>query len=118
MPEVLKQLTKLENLQASKLSLKDNELPAWLFEMPNLAYVSVEESNLTGAIPETVGSNGKLRSLSLYNNPKLTGAVPASIAKNPNFYNLNLRKTGVSTNLPASLKALKEYSKFSDRIFK
>lgn len=117
-PEVLKNLKALENIQTKKLCSKDAELPSWLFELPELAYVSIEESNLSGDLPATIGSNGKLRSLDLSNNPKLTGTIPASIANCDKFYSLELDKTGVSQTLPASLKGLKEFSKFGDKIFK
>ena len=117
-PEVLKQLAALENIQTKKLCSKEAELPGWLFELPELAYVGIEESNLSGDLPSTIGSNGKLRSLDLSKNPKLTGTVPASIANCDKFYSLELDQTGVSQNLPASLKGLKDWSKFGDKIFK
>ncbi|PON63058.1 Leucine-rich repeat domain containing protein [Trema orientale] len=75
------------------LNLKDNllsgEFPSCWKHWPSLGLLDLNNNNVTGEIPRSMGSLQNLWSLNLRNN-SLTGKVPGSLKTCPSLYRLDL----------------------------
>ena len=82
------------------LSLDENNLfgqiPDWFTTYPKLINLSIEYNNISGIIPLGINNLYNLKSLTLNNN-ELNGAVPESICELPNLKILHLQYNNLET---------------------
>lgn len=111
------QMSKLKLITVEKSALT-GEIPATLFTASSeLLTVNFNNNDLTGSIPATVGKCTKLRSLYLRNNKQLGGSVPAELGNCTDLSSLLLSGTGISSDVPASVKNLKKWDRISKLAF-
>ncbi|MEO1052224.1 MAG: T9SS type A sorting domain-containing protein [Bacteroidota bacterium] len=91
------------------LKLGDNnlqgEIPEDLKHLERLANLDLSRNNLTGNIPELIGDLSKLKFLSLYNNA-LTGTLPEELGNLNELISLSVTRNNLSGSLPSSLSNL------------
>jgi Leucine-rich repeat (LRR) protein len=75
-------------------------LPAQLLRQPELEQVFLQNNQLTGTIPTTLGAN--VKSLLLANN-KLTGGIPAELGQLKKLTDLRLNRKQLTGPIPTSL---------------
>lgn len=111
------QMSSLKLITVEKSALT-GEIPGTLFTASSeLLTVSLNNNDLTGSIPATVGKCTKLRSLYLRDNKQLGGSVPAELGNCADLSSLLLSGTGISSDVPASVKNLKKWDRISKLAF-
>ena len=107
------------NGRVTYLYLNDNQLtgsiPSSLGSLTNLEYLYLPNNQLTGSIPSSLGSLTKLTELDLFNN-QLTGSIPSSLGSLTNLEYLYLSDNQLTGSIPSSLGSLTnlEYLYLSD----
>ncbi|KAL6618908.1 hypothetical protein ACP70R_034047 [Stipagrostis hirtigluma subsp. patula] len=101
-PPAIWNLQKLQNLYLFANNLTGDIVINGPIGAAGLIEVDLSMNQLTGTIPEGLGSLMKLRYLNLFQN-KLTGGIPASIAELPSLVFLWLWDNKLSGVLPAEL---------------
>ncbi|GAB2217243.1 hypothetical protein Droror1_Dr00000415 [Drosera rotundifolia] len=76
--------------------------PEVFFKLPNLEYIYIMDSQLSGFLPADIENLTKLWSLQLEGN-RFSGAVPSSIGKLTLLTQLDLGQNSFSGGLPSSL---------------
>ncbi|GMI84024.1 hypothetical protein like AT1G33590 [Hibiscus trionum] len=102
-------LSKLQNLDGiyfENLRNISGPFPDFLFGLPKLLYVYIENNRLSGQIPVNIGRLTQLEALSLAGN-RLTGSIPTSISKLTRLTQLNLGKNLLTGPLPVEIKQLR-----------
>ncbi|MES2429488.1 MAG: hypothetical protein V4556_01050 [Bacteroidota bacterium] len=96
----------LLNGRVSEIYLDDNNLtgpiPASIGDLTGLNNLWLSYNNLTGSIPESITNLTDLKTLDLYNN-KLTGVIPDSIDMLKMLTHLILGKNQLNGSIPSSL---------------
>lgn len=137
LPKEMGNMKNLTNISLIDLGLT-GEIPAEVFSLPNLKELSIYDCKLSGTIPVAVGNCTTLETLWLHHN-ELTGSIPREIGKLVNLKSLKLdnnqltgaipaelgqckklgegvfvdfSKNKLSTDIPASVKALPKFEKF------
>lgn len=137
LPKEMGNMKNLTNMSLIDLGLT-GEIPAEVFSLPNLKELSIYDCKLSGTIPAAVGNCTTLETLWLHDN-ELTGSIPREIGKLVNLKSLKLdnnqltgaipaelgqckklgegvfvdfSKNKLSTDIPASVKALPKFEKF------
>ncbi len=111
------QMSKLKTIAVEKSALT-GEIPSALFTTNSeMVLVNLSNNDLTGSIPATVGKCTKLRTLYLRGNKQLGGSVPAELGNCAELNSLLLSGTGISSDVPASVKNLKKWDRMSKLAF-
>ncbi|CAL5410093.1 unnamed protein product [Camellia sinensis] len=74
----------LENIYADSCGIKGN-IASEIGNLSNLAFLRLQQNDLTGSIPSTVKVLGKLQILYLFNN-RLQGSIPDDLCQFKNFF--------------------------------
>ncbi|KAL9321613.1 hypothetical protein ACSQ67_009666 [Phaseolus vulgaris] len=101
----LSKLRLLDGLYLFDLKNISGPFPTFLFQLPNIEYVYLENNNLSGRIPENIGNLTKLYALSLVGN-RFTGTLPSSITELTHLTQLKLDNNSLSGTLPKALNKL------------
>ena len=95
--------------RVSALNLENNQLtgpiPSSLGSLTNLTYLGLAGNRLSGSIPSSLGSLTSLRGLAVDRN-RLTGPIPSSLGSLTNLRYLDLDSNRLSGSLPTSLRNL------------
>ncbi|KAI8015556.1 Receptor-like protein 35 [Camellia lanceoleosa] len=78
--------------------------------LPNLEYLDLKGCNLTGRIPEEIGSLSKLTWLSLSANYHLEGLLPLTLGNLTQLVQLYISNTNISGPIPSSIGQLTNLS--------
>ncbi|RDX66877.1 DNA damage-repair/toleration protein DRT100, partial [Mucuna pruriens] len=79
--------------------------PSFLFQIPNIQYIYIENNQLSGRIPENIGNLTRLGVLSLAGN-RFTGPIPSSITELTQLGHLNLGNNLLTGTVPETLRKL------------
>ncbi|GAB2217232.1 hypothetical protein Droror1_Dr00000404 [Drosera rotundifolia] len=110
-PLILK-LEYLDSIALQGLKYLTGPFPEVFFKLPNLEYIYITDSQLSGFLPADIGNLTKLSSLQLEGN-RFSGAIPSSIGKLTLLTQLNLGRNSFSGGLPSSLGSLKNLNYFN-----
>ncbi|OWM62913.1 LRR receptor-like serine/threonine-protein kinase FLS2 [Punica granatum] len=102
-------LSKVQNLDGIYLIDLRNltgPFPSFLFGLPKLLYVYIENNMLSGPIPGTIGKLNQFGALSLEGN-RFTGPIPSSISKLTQLTQLKLGGNRLTGTIPAGIQKLK-----------
>ena len=95
--------------RVGEIKLENNNLvgtiPATLGNLTSLWQLSLSFNQLSGEIPSSFGNLSNLASLSLFSN-QLTGSIPGSLANLPNLISITLSFNQLTGEIPASLGSL------------
>lgn len=95
--------------RVGEIKLENNNLvgtiPATLGNLTSLWQLSLTSNQLSGEIPSSFGNLSNLVSLSLFSN-QLTGSIPGSLANLPNLSSITLSFNQLTGEIPASLGSL------------
>lgn len=69
----------------------------------DLIELTLDNNNLNGTLPSSLGNISTLSGLVIPNNPQLTGSIPESIGKMTNLVYINLSRNNFTGNLPDSI---------------
>ncbi|KAL2335866.1 hypothetical protein Fmac_010312 [Flemingia macrophylla] len=95
----LSKLKLLDGLYLIDLQNISGPFPTFVFQLPNIQYIYIENNKLSGRIPENIGTLTRLGALSLAGN-RFTGTVPGSIAKLTELTQLKLGNNLLTGTLP------------------
>ncbi|KAL0877789.1 hypothetical protein Bca101_027495 [Brassica carinata] len=76
----LAKLQHLTDFELSNLLNITGPFPQFLFQLPNLKYIFIDNTGLSGPLPVKIGSLRKLEGLRIPRN-RFTGPIPSSISK-------------------------------------
>lgn len=88
------------------------EIPAEIANCVDLTGINLNRNNLTGSIPANLGNCTKLTTVWIQDNPELSGSIPASLSNCDRLIIMGFKGTKVSQDVPAALKAHKNFSKW------
>ncbi|KAL7242122.1 hypothetical protein ACSBR1_014655 [Camellia fascicularis] len=91
----------LENIYADSCGIKGN-IPSEIGNLSNLAFLRLQQNDLTGSIPSTVKVLGKLQVLYLSDN-RLQGSLPDGLCQFENMGDLRLNHNELSGLIPECL---------------
>ncbi|EOA38733.1 hypothetical protein CARUB_v10010875mg [Capsella rubella] len=103
-------LAKLEHLNEIYFSNIKNikgSFPQYLFKLPMLKYVYIQNIRLSGPLPTNIGALSQLEHLDLQGN-HFTGPIPISISNLTQLTRLNLGGNRFSSTIPNIFKSIKE----------
>lgn len=92
-------------LELSRTGIEMSSIPSWLSDMDNLSYLGLGGLGLEGTIPSFFGEGliaVNLSTLALDDN-NLTGSIPSSLGNTIQLDSLNLSNNQLSGEIPASL---------------
>ncbi|PRQ22511.1 putative leucine-rich repeat-containing, plant-type, leucine-rich repeat domain, L [Rosa chinensis] len=101
----LSKLKFLDRIYLQDLRNLTGPFPVCLFQLPNLKYVYIENSKLSGRIPDSVGNLTQLQALSFYYN-RFTGPIPSSISRLTQLVQLKLGGNLLTGSIPTGIKNL------------
>ncbi|CAJ1958599.1 unnamed protein product [Sphenostylis stenocarpa] len=101
----LSKLQLLDGLYLFDLKYISGPFPNFVFQLPNIQFIYLENNNLSGRIPENIGNLTKLYALSLVGN-RFTGTLPSSITELTQLTQLKLDNNSLSGTLPKTFKKL------------
>ncbi|KAK9141359.1 hypothetical protein Scep_011040 [Stephania cephalantha] len=102
-------LSKVQNLESIYFQEPRNltgPFPKFLFNLPKLSQVHIENSKLSGPLPINIGRLSHLKVLSLMGN-RFSGPIPSSISNLTNLDELRLGNNLLSGPIPNGLRQLK-----------
>ena len=106
LPAFLSESTELSHLDLSKNRFSNGSFPESFRRLTKLRWLSLEGTNLTAGIPPFTGGYSKMILLDLGNN-NLSGTIPESIGSNTNLWFLSLgRNPRLEGTVPESLSQL------------
>ncbi|KAF3516717.1 hypothetical protein DY000_02060413 [Brassica cretica] len=103
-------LTKLQHLDGIYfMNLKNitGPFPQFLFRLPQLKFVYIENHRLSGPLPVNIGSLSQIEAFSLEGN-RFTGPIPTSISNLTKLSQLNLGGNRLSGTIPDIFKSMPE----------
>ncbi|KAH7657409.1 Non-specific serine/threonine protein kinase protein, partial [Dioscorea alata] len=113
--EFLNALTNCSNLQILEFSdnLFNSMLPSSIANLSTqLQWLSMENNQITGSIPEEMGRYINLTVLLMHDN-LLTGSIPASIGRLQSLHRLSLSENRFSGEIPSSLGNLTQLNELN-----
>ncbi|SMO94200.1 T9SS type A sorting domain-containing protein [Gracilimonas mengyeensis] len=92
-------------LELSRTGIELDEIPTWLADMDNLSYLGLAGLGLEGEIPSFFGEGDIAVNLNVLalNDNNLTGGIPASLGNALLLDSLNLSNNNLSRSIPAEL---------------
>ncbi|EOA32996.1 hypothetical protein CARUB_v10016326mg [Capsella rubella] len=102
-------LAKLQHLEGVVfINLKNitGPFPSFLFRLPHLKYVYLENSRLSGPLPANIGALNRLDTLTVKGN-RFSGSIPSSISNLTRLNYLNLGGNLLSGTIPLGITNLK-----------
>ncbi|GAU16347.1 hypothetical protein TSUD_116960 [Trifolium subterraneum] len=108
----LSKLKYLDGLYLQNLQNISGPFPDFLFKLPNLKYIYIENNKLSGQLPENIGNMNQLEALSLEGN-RFTGTIPSSISALNRLTQLKLGNNFLTGTFPESIKNLKNLTYLS-----
>ncbi|KAK7401454.1 hypothetical protein VNO78_12948 [Psophocarpus tetragonolobus] len=101
----LSKLQLMDGLYLIDLKNISGPFPTFLFQLPNLQFIYLENNKLSGPIPENIGSLTRLDVLSLAGN-RFTGPIPSSLPNLTQLTQLKLGNNLLTGTIPISLRNL------------
>lgn len=101
----LSKLKLLDGIYLLSLKHISGPFPNFLFKLPNLQFIYLENNNLSGQIPENIGDLTRLDALSLTGN-RFTGPIPSSIEKLTQLTQLKLGNNSLTGSIPQGISKL------------
>ncbi|RDX95006.1 DNA damage-repair/toleration protein DRT100, partial [Mucuna pruriens] len=101
----LAKLQLLSGLYLTNLRNISGPFPSFLFKLPNIQFIYIENNQLSGRIPENIGNLSQLEALSLAGN-RFTGPIPSSIAKLTQLTQLKLGNNLLTGTVPQGIGKL------------
>lgn len=101
----LSKLKFLDGIYLINLLKISGPFPDFLFKLPNLKFIYIENNTLSGPIPQNIGNMNQLEAFSLQGN-KFTGPIPSSISALTKVTQLKLGNNFLTGTIPVSLKNL------------
>ncbi|KAL5148147.1 putative LRR receptor-like serine/threonine-protein kinase IRK [Glycine soja] len=101
----LSKLKLLDGLYLINLINISGPFPNFLFQLPNLQFIYLENNNLSGRIPDNIGNLTRLDVLSLTGN-RFIGPVPSSITKLTQLTQLKLGNNFLTGTVPQGIAKL------------
>lgn len=86
--------------------------PTFVFQLPNLQFIYIENNKLSGRIPQNIGSLTRLDAFSLLGN-KFTGTIPSSISELTQLTQLKLGDNLLYGSLPDGIRRLQNLTYLS-----
>ncbi|CAN8290147.1 unnamed protein product [Cochlearia groenlandica] len=108
-------LAKIKNLDGiyfTNLKNITGSFPQFLFQLPLLKYVYIENNRLSGPLPVNIGSLNQLEAFSLEGN-RFTGPIPSSISNLTRLSQLKLGNNLLTGTIPLGISNLKAMSYLS-----
>lgn len=102
----LSKVRNLDDIYLQGLRKLTGPFPDFLFGMPKLLFVYVENNMLSGPIPGNIGQLSQLGALSLEGN-RFTGPIPSSISNLTQLTQLKLGGNLLTGTIPAGIQNLK-----------
>ncbi|KAL8060022.1 hypothetical protein ABFX02_03G126100 [Erythranthe guttata] len=101
----LSKLHHLDGIYFQDLKFLSGPFPNFIFSLPKLLYVYIENNNLSGSIPANIGKLVQLEALSLEGN-RFTGTIPSSIGDLTRLIQLKLGSNLLTGTIPLSIQRL------------
>ncbi|TKY49866.1 disease resistance protein/LRR protein-related protein precursor [Spatholobus suberectus] len=101
----LSKLKLLSGLYLLDLKNISGPFPTFLFQLPNIQFIYIENNKLSGRIPENIGNLTLLDALSLTGN-RFTGPIPSSIAELTQLTQLKLGNNFLTGTVPEGVAKL------------
>ena len=108
-------LVKVQNLDGIYLQNLRNisgPFPSFLFRLPKLLYVYIENNRLSGTLPQDIGNLTQLNALSFEGN-RFIGTIPSSISRLTGLGQLKLGGNFLTGAVPAGISRLKDLTYLS-----
>lgn len=105
----LAKLQHLDGIYFTNLKNITGPFPQFLFKLPNLKYVYIENNRLSGPLPANIGSLSQIEAFSLEGN-RFTGPIPSSISNLTRLTQLNLGNNLLTGTIPLGIGNLKVMS--------
>ncbi|KAL9308171.1 putative polygalacturonase [Arabidopsis thaliana] len=102
----LAKLKHLDGLYFTDLKNITGSFPQFLFQLPNLKYVYIENNRLSGPLPVNIGALSQLEAFSLEGN-RFTGPIPSSISNLTLLTQLKLGNNLLTGTIPLGVANLK-----------
>lgn len=102
----LSKLQFLDGVYFLNLRKLSGPFPNFLFSLPRLIFIYIENNRLSGPIPENVGSLAKLQAFSLQGN-RFSGHIPTSISQLTQLSQLRLGGNLLTGTIPLGIQNLK-----------
>ncbi|CAL1409804.1 unnamed protein product [Linum trigynum] len=103
----LAKLRDLDGLYLMNLRNITGKFPVWLYGLPNLLFVYLENNRLSGPLPADIAKLGtQLDVLSLEGN-RFTGSIPESVSQLSGLTRLNLAGNLITGKLPVGIGSLR-----------
>lgn len=102
-------LSKIQNLNSvyfQNLKNISGRFPDFLFKLPKLLFVYIENNKLSGPLPQNIGQLKQLGALSFQGN-RFTGPIPSSISALTSVTQLKLGQNLLSGSVPVGIGQLK-----------
>lgn len=101
----LSKLKLLDGLYLIDLKGISGPFPSFVFQLPNIQFIYIENNNLSGQIPQNIGNLTRLEALSLAGN-RFTGTIPSSVAKLTQLTQLKLGNNLLTGTVPEGVGKL------------
>ena len=102
----------LDGLYLQNLRNISGPFPDFLFGLPELKFIYIENNKLSGRIPGSIGNLTGLSALSLSGN-QFSGPIPSSISQLTGLTQLNLGGNSLTGPIPNEIQKLKNLTLFS-----
>ncbi|ESQ33429.1 hypothetical protein EUTSA_v10007504mg [Eutrema salsugineum] len=102
----LAKLQHLDGIYFTDLKNITGSFPQFLFRLPKLIYVYIENNRLSGPLPVNIGSLSQFEAFSLEGN-RFTGPIPSSISNLTRLSQLNLGNNLLTGTIPLGIANLK-----------
>ncbi|GMY08008.1 DNA damage-repair/toleration protein DRT100-like [Fagus crenata] len=108
----LSKLKFLDGLYLQNLRDISGPFPNFLFGLPDLKYIYIENNKLSGQIPRSIGNLTQLYAFSLYGN-RFSGPIPSSISELTGLAQLKLGGNLLTGPIPYGIQRLKNLTLLS-----
>ncbi|KAL6512171.1 hypothetical protein OROGR_021768 [Orobanche gracilis] len=102
----LSKLKYLDGIYLQDLTNLTGPFPDFLFSLPNLSYVYIENNKLSGPIPGNINKMTRLDVLSLEGN-KFSGSIPSSVGELSQLTRLQLGSNRLRGTVPSTIQRLR-----------
>ncbi|KAJ4713841.1 leucine-rich repeat receptor-like protein kinase PXC2 [Melia azedarach] len=96
----------LDGIYLQNLGNISGTFPDFIFGLPHLKYVYIENNKLSGQLPANIGKLTQLEALSVAGN-RFTGPIPSSVSELTQLTQLNLGQNLLTGTVPDNIRQLK-----------